>query len=63
MGERVWKTTSILGGEEWSEVDKRSKALQCWCVLSVPEWWMKSQQQQQEQGLTMVLATEFHLMT
>jgi hypothetical protein len=45
----------------WHELNSRSKKLQRWCVPTAPKWQMKSQQQQQ--GLAMVLATKFCLMT
>jgi hypothetical protein len=57
--ERVWEL-SIPAGRECSELNSRFKKLRVWCVPTAPKWQMKSQQQQ---GLAMVLATEFCLMT
>jgi hypothetical protein len=53
---------SIPVGQERSELNPTSKKLQRWCVPTAPKRYMKSQQQQQ-QGLAMVLATKFCLMT
>jgi hypothetical protein len=38
MGETVWKMTSLLVGQEQSELNSRSKKLQSWCMPAAPKW-------------------------
>jgi hypothetical protein len=48
QGETDLKMMSIPVGQELSEMNSRSKKLQCWYVPTAPKQQMKLQQQQQQ---------------